>query len=154
MQENSSSGPGDTQDPEAPGAAAVAPQEVARPRASIMDGMSGIAVNIVFAMLAALITVVGYEYFLAPRTPQLATVDIMAIMETVDAPALKAIKEGNLEAAQKAAEDRARVAAQLEKVLDEMSKRKNMVFIQKQALIGSGVPDLTVEAMKLLGADE
>lgn len=110
----------------------------------------GLGVNIVFAVLAALMTVAGYEYFLAPKTPRIGTVDIIAIMETFDAPTIKAIGEGNVEAAQKAAENRAKVASKLEGLLDELSKQENVVFVQKQALIGTGVQDYTAEVAKRL----
>lgn len=137
----------DTQEVVAPAA------DVGKPKRNALSGASlGFLVNIVFSVLAALITVAAYQYLLAPKTPRIGTVDIMMIMEAFDAPAIKAIKEGNMEAAQKAAEDRAKVAMKLEKVLEELSKKENMVFIQKQALIGSGVPDMTAETIQLLGA--
>lgn len=151
MQETTNLPPDELQQAESQKGVEAAPSTPARFRFAVSDVFSGLAVNIVFSMLAALITVVGYQYFLAPKTPQLATVDIMKIMESADAPALRAIRDGDLEAAKKAAADRAQIAVKLETVLDGLSKKQNMVFIQKQALIGSGVPDFTEEVMKIMG---
>jgi Skp family chaperone for outer membrane proteins len=111
--------------------------------------MASVALPMVYASLAALAVSAAF-HFLVPSASRLAVVDVMKIMEAYDAPAVEAIKSGDIDAARKAAETRARHAALLDDVLGHLARERGVVLVQKQAVLSDGLPDLTDEVKATL----
>ncbi len=113
----------------------------------------GVLLPMIYGMLGALIAVVSLTLFPllpASESHRIATVDVLKIMDAYDAEAIDAIKQGDSAAAQRAAENRAKRGAELDKLLERIAHERGLLLVQKQAVLGGETQDLTSEIMRMM----
>lgn len=115
----------------------------------VIDMLAGIFMPLVYGMLGALLAIF-VTHVLHHDQPRIAAVDLLKIMERYDADAIEAIKNGDAEAAKRAAEKRAKRAAEIEAVLDRLARKHGLLLVQKQAILGGEVSDMTDEVIMML----
>lgn len=104
---------------------------------------------LVYGMLGAMLAIL-MTHLLHPGQPHVAAVDVLKIMDTYDAETIEAIKNGDVDAAKRAADSRAKRAAEIEVLLDQLARERGLLLVQKQAILGGEVSDLTGEILLML----
>lgn len=114
-----------------------------------IDTWLGVFMPLVYGMLGAMMAILITQA-LYPNQPRIAAVDVLKIMDRFDAEAIEAINNGDAEAAKRAAERRAKRAAEIEVILDQLARKNGLVLVQKQAILGGEVTDMTDEVIMML----
>jgi len=108
----------------------------------------------VYGMLGALIAVAVimlFSIFPKSESHRIATVDVLKIMDAYDTETVNAIRQGDADAAKRAAENRAKRGAELESLLERIARERGLLLVHKQAVLGGEAQDLTLEVMQMMG---
>lgn len=121
-------------------------QSLAQAGLGLIWGMAG----------AALVLGIVQMSGLTPRAAPLATVDMASLVQAERDRALQIAASPGSQAHDIAAAEKAisRFGQRLDRVLAELAAERKVVIVQRQAVAGGSLPDLTAEASRRLVAQE
>lgn len=109
-------------------------------------------IPLVWGMVGATLIVAAYHIYLRPAQPNIATVDIVDIMQDQRSDALKAAaKPGASDAdIRRASEQIQTYGVTIDQAVTQFAHEHNIILIQKQAVVAGQAPDMTDDIQRTI----